>query len=324
MKWRSRHVLAVVTGVVVLGSGVAFAGVGRQAGPRSDGTAITPVGFRVTPVGQQTPLGLLPLGSALSPDRSRLLVTNDGQGVQSLQVVDTASGKVTQTIEYRTPEALYAGVVWSPDGTRAYASAGGNNKIRVFTVSGGTLTETTALKLPTTNPDGVRVNMFPAGLAISSNGKKLYVADQVADAFSVIDVASGEVKTTAVGHNPYGVALAHDGKTAYVTDQGANTVSVVDVAGDAPKADGTVTVGTVPAVRDLRQLLRRRRGERAGLELGGREQLQPVRGADLAGELLQPQRPLTFGERRRGHRSGPLRRRLLHLAAAGQGRQDLP
>jgi YVTN family beta-propeller protein len=246
MKWRSRQVLAIATGVVVLGSGVAYAGISRQAGPQGDGTAITPVGFRVTPVGQQTPLGLLPLASALSPDGSRLLVTNGGQGVQSLQVVDTASGKVTQTIEYRTPEALYAGVIWSPDGTRAYASAGGNNKVRVFNVSGGTLTETTALKLPATNPDGVKVNMFPAGLAISSNGKKLYVADQVADAFSVIDVASGEVKTTAVGHNPYGVALSRDGRTAYVTNQGANTVSVVDVASEAPKADGTVTVGTHP------------------------------------------------------------------------------
>lgn len=245
--WRSRRFLLVAAAVVILGSGTAYAVTGRHAGPQGDGTAVTPVGFRVTPAGRQVTLGLLPLGAALSPDGSRLLVSNNGQGVQSLQVVDARSGAIGQTIAYASPEALYSGVAWSPDGTRAYASAGGNNKIRTYTVSGGVLTEGASLPLPTRNPDGEPINMFPAGLAVSADGATLYVADQMADAMSVIDVASGTVKTTAVGHRPYAVTLAPDGTRAYVTNQGANTVSVVDVHGESPEVTATVGVGTHPA-----------------------------------------------------------------------------
>jgi hypothetical protein len=102
------------------------------AGPRPDGTAIVPVGYRVTPAGQQTPLGDLPLSAVPFPDGAAVLVVNAGQGVQSLQVVDAHDGDIEQSIEYRSPEALFVGAAFSPDGTQAYVSAGGNNKIRVF------------------------------------------------------------------------------------------------------------------------------------------------------------------------------------------------
>ena len=49
------------------GTAVAIDG-GKQAGPPGDGTSITPVGWSVTPAGQQTTLGSLPTASALSPD----------------------------------------------------------------------------------------------------------------------------------------------------------------------------------------------------------------------------------------------------------------
>ena len=41
---------------LVVGGGAATAArLATQAGPQSDGTAITPVGFKVTPAGAQTP-----------------------------------------------------------------------------------------------------------------------------------------------------------------------------------------------------------------------------------------------------------------------------
>ncbi|MEZ0076559.1 beta-propeller fold lactonase family protein [Planotetraspora sp. GP83] len=246
---RQRLITLVAAAVMLVGGGVAYGVVSGNVGPQGDGTAVTPVGFRVTPAGVQVGLDVLPLASALSPDGSTLLVTNNGQGAQSLQLIDTATSKVTQTLSYDTPEALYVGVAWSPDGTRAYASAGGNNKIRVFTVSAGRLTETDSLELPARSPAGKKINMFPAGLAVSPDGTTLYVADQLADAFSVIDVATGSVTSTAVGHNPYGVTLSRDGATAYVTNQGDTTVSVVDVGQGGPGGPvvtATVQVGTHP------------------------------------------------------------------------------
>ena len=56
---------AAVLSVVVVG--MAAAAVIRSAGPQPDGTAITPQGWRVTPAGSQTDLGLWPMDVAMSP-----------------------------------------------------------------------------------------------------------------------------------------------------------------------------------------------------------------------------------------------------------------
>jgi YVTN family beta-propeller protein len=239
-----------VTGVAVLsvlGTGIAVAVQGGgQAGPHGDGTAITPVGYEVTPVGQQTNLGDLPLAARMSPKGDLMLVSNDGQGTQSLQVVDPHTAKVTQTIPYTSPTSLFVGLAFSPDGGTAYASGGGDEKIHTYRVSGGQLTETASITLPSTSPTGAKINMYPAGLEATPDGKRLVVADHLADAASVVDLPSGAVHTVAVGHAPFGVAVTPDGSTGYVTNQGADTVSVLDLTGPEPTVRATVKVGTHP------------------------------------------------------------------------------
>jgi YVTN family beta-propeller protein len=222
------------------------AGYAKQAGPAGDGTAVTPVGFRVNPAGHQTALGDLPLASAVSPDGKTMFVVNAGDGDQSLQVVDVGTATVVQTLTYRAPQAVFSGVALSPDGTRAYASGGGSNVIHTYTVAGQRLTETAPVILPTKNPSGGTVNMFPAGVAVTPDGKRLVVADQLADAATVVDLATGATQTAGVGHDPYGVVVSRDGKTAYVTNQGANTVSVLDISASAPAVKSTIPVGTHP------------------------------------------------------------------------------
>jgi YVTN family beta-propeller protein len=242
-----RVVVAVAAGLVVAVAGTAVAATyGKHAGPQGDGTAITPVGFRVAPAGHQTTLGSLPLASVVSPDGRTMLAVNAGDANQSVQVVDTATSTVTQTLTYQSPQAVFTGVAYSPDGTRAYVSGGGNNVIRTYTVGGGHLTETAPIALPTTNPGAAAVNMYPAGLAVTPDGRRLVVADQLADAATVVDLATGTPHTVAVGHDPYGVVLSGNGGTAYVTNQGGNTVSVLDISGPAPAVTAAITVGTHP------------------------------------------------------------------------------
>jgi len=246
---RARAVVATAISLAVVAAGTAVATNmfdGKHAGPAGDGTAVTPVGFRVDPAGQQTTLGSLPLASAVAPDGRTMLVVNAGDANQSVQVVNTATSAILQTITYQSPAAVFVGVAYSPDGTHAYVSGGGNNVIRTYSVSGGHLTETAQLKLPTTNPTGASVNMYPAGLAVTPDGKRLVVADQLADAASVVDLATGTVSTVAVGHDPFGAVVSKDGRTAYVTNQGGTTVSVLDVSGSAPTVRQTITVGTHP------------------------------------------------------------------------------
>lgn len=214
-----------------------------HAGPQGDGTSITPVGYRVTPAGTQTNLGSLPLAMQLSPDGQMMLVSNDGDGTQSLQVVDPQTSKVVQTIPYPSPNSVFVGLAFGPDGKTAYASGGGDEKIHVYGVSGNRLSEQAPISVPAATAGA---NMFPAGLAVTPDGQRLVVADHLADAVSVVNVATKQVSSVAVGHAPYGVAVTPDGRTAFVANQGANTVSVVDLSGATPGVRATATVGTHP------------------------------------------------------------------------------
>ena len=244
---RYRLILPGGLALALIGGGAAFAVLnGRTAGPKEDGTAITPVGYRVTPAGAQADLGNLPLNAALHPDGRYLLVSNNGQGVQSLQLVDTEKNAVLQTLRYASPESLYIGAAWSPDGKTAYASAAANSKIRVLSFDGGRLTEGDPIKLPTTTPDGRDVTLFPAGLAVTPDGGKVVVADQLGDAVTVADTATGETRTVAAGHRPVWVTLSKDGQTAYVSNQGDDTLDLVDVSGPAPVVSGHIDVGLHP------------------------------------------------------------------------------
>jgi YVTN family beta-propeller protein len=245
-KRRWRVTVGVALAATLALSGTALAVGLQHAGPGDDGTGVTPIGYTVTPAGKQANLGDLPLSAVSSPDGRWLVVSNDGQGAQSLQVIDTTTSQVTQTLPYPAPKALFVGLAFAQDGKTLYASSGGNNLIRRYTVSGGTLTEATPIPLPTTNPAGAKINPFPAGIALTPDGQRLLVADQQADALSVVDLATGAVHTTAAGHRPYAVLASADGHSAYVTDQGANTVSVLDLTGPEPAPQKTITVGTHP------------------------------------------------------------------------------
>jgi len=262
VRTRSRTLLrgaGVGAALSLLGTATALGASGpTTVGLRGDGTAVAATGHRITPVGRQTRLGDLPLGQALSPDGRTLLVSNDGQGTQSLQMVDVASGNVVQTLPYlqpsssnRAPGSLFVGVAFSPDGRSAYASGGGDNTVHRYSVAGQMLTERQAFALPTVAPDGTKVKPFPAGLAVTTDGARLVVADHLADAVSVVTVATGAVTTTAVGHAPRSVTLSRDGRTAWVTNEGGQTVSVLVVSGAAPVLTRTTTVGTHPVAAAL-------------------------------------------------------------------------
>lgn len=140
-----RRPLAIVMTLALLALAARAAAAGlaarQHAGPQGDGTSYTPVGWHVTPVGRQVELGERPYGVALSPDARWLLVSNDGVADQSVMLIDTASGAVTQTIHYPAPKAVFLGVAWSPGGDHAYVSAGANDQIRVYDVAGGHLSE---------------------------------------------------------------------------------------------------------------------------------------------------------------------------------------
>ncbi len=216
----------------------------RVAGP--DGpNGVTANNWTLTPAGVQVAVGDRPFGAALSPDGRYLAVSDDGDGVQSLALLDTSARLVVQSIPYHKPEALYVGVAWAPDGRRLYASAGGDNLVRTYDFEDGRLREGSPIPL------GERAaQIYPAGLAVSADGQRLYVAENLANRVVAVDAATGKpVAVAGTGPLPYAVAVAARRGKIYVSDWGANTVTVLRADGLAPL--GTVTVGLHPAALAL-------------------------------------------------------------------------
>ncbi|MBE3569402.1 MAG: glutaminyl-peptide cyclotransferase [Bacillales bacterium] len=224
---KRKHVIAAtVAALTITTSSVYAANVyQRVAGPQGDNKGVTTQNWTLTPAGKQVTLGDFPMGGALSPDGRYFIVSNDGQGTQSLQVVDTKTNQVVQTIPYQKPEALYLGVAFSPDGKRVYASAGGNNKIRVYDFANGKLSEQESIPLK----DNQNTNFYPAGFSVSSNGEYLYVANNLDHSVSKISLKERKlIKTVPVGQNPYTAYLTKDGRSLYVSNWGESSVSVLD------------------------------------------------------------------------------------------------
>ncbi len=241
-------------GAVAAGAGFVFFG---KVGPQADGTGITPNNWVLSPAGLQLEVGDRPMGVALSPDGHYLAVVNCGQGVQGLTLVDTYTRRVTQTIPYPAPEALYVGVTWSADGKNLYASAGGNNKIRSYSFDAGRLTENSSIVLGDSSTP-----IFPSGLAASQDGKTLFVANNLGNTVAAIDLASSRTQTNLktikfgsaasasdIGQMPYMLQLAQDGKSLYVALENAKAVAVVDTA--SLKEVARVEVGAHPSAMAL-------------------------------------------------------------------------
>jgi YVTN family beta-propeller protein len=82
-------------------------------------------------------------------------------------------------------------------------------------------------------------------LAITPDGKHVYVTNYGDTTVSVITTATGAVSAPiTVGKNPILAAITPDGKHAYVTNQGETTVSVITTATGAVSAP--ITVGKIP------------------------------------------------------------------------------
>ena len=79
----------------------------------------------------------------------------------------------------------------------------------------------------------------PHGMAITPDGRTVFVAGDGSSSLSVIDAATDKVvKTVEVGKSPNGIALSPDGKLLLVTVYGEDRIDVLDAATQA-------TLGTI-------------------------------------------------------------------------------
>lgn len=90
-----------------------------------------PNGWSLTPAGRSLEVGDLPLNIAVSSSGNLVAVTNNGQGRQSIQLIDSENEKVIDNIEI--PKSFY-GLKFSKDQKFLYASGGNDNMILKYEI----------------------------------------------------------------------------------------------------------------------------------------------------------------------------------------------
>ena len=191
----------------------------QTPGALTDGTTLLPNGWRLAPAGRHVKVGSLPLNIVTSPDGKYAVITNNGVNRPTLSVVDIASWTIKSTT---TIDAGWLGLVFSPDGAKLYSSGAGQNTVQEFAFADGALIRARALALPP-----VAGESFASGLAISRDGRTLYVTRLFAMTLSSIDVASGVVtKTVALQAEPYTALVSADGRFVFVSLWGGSVVEV--------------------------------------------------------------------------------------------------
>lgn len=233
-----------------------FASTTQAVGRTANGLE-TPDNQRVTPAGILVELpGVRPNALALSPD-GELLVT--AGMTHDLLVLDPGTGRVLQRVPFPgaasslgatagselvlnanlKDKLSFTGIAFSPNGSRIFVS-NVNGDIKVFGVSANhVVTPLFSIPLPPVNlPD--RKMDIPAGLAVSPNGRKLYVALNVSNQLLELNAATGKIlRRWNVGVAPFGVVLTRG--HAYVSNWGGRRPAATSVVGPIG-LNGTVRV----------------------------------------------------------------------------------
>ncbi len=263
----------------------------RTVGPQKDGSVVASDNQTLTPAGKIIELGspVRAKAVALNPN----VKTKTGAALlmgspQPIIVFNIASGEVLQRFipafmrgatSATSKAGSFTGITYSADGKSLFFSQDDNHVVIAKVDPGsGLLTNGQSVELPGPPADGRTYHnaksINPGGIAVSTDGKRAYVALNAANTLGVIDLASSPAKLAAqiaVGNAPNSVVI--HGKYAYVSNEGGRpatsedftnisdgtpivvdrkdafaitgTVSVVDLA--AGKEVKTVKVGLHPA-----------------------------------------------------------------------------
>ncbi len=248
---RKVNSFVVLRGLVALALATAATHVAAQSAraPRpSNMRTRLPTGAWLDTAGRAFDVGNMPLAMRLSPDGHYLVLSLSGWREQGIQVVELATGRVVQTLPQ---PAAFLGLTFSTDGGTLYASGGDEDAVFRYSWREGRATLVGKIVLAEKDPKkgGTR---FPAGLAVSRDGRSLYVAENLADSLAVVDLVNGRVvQRLKTDHYPYEVVAAPDGKV-YASAWGGDAVNVFGVNADGTLADaGKVVVGRHPSALAL-------------------------------------------------------------------------
>lgn len=179
---------------------------------------VLPNGWALTPIGKSFPLGDLPLNMVLSKSKQLMAVTNNGQGTQSIQLINPITEKLLDT---KIIERSWYGLVFSADEKKLYASGGHNNRIEIFSIDNSKLTLTDSIVLGKKWP----IKISPAGIAIDDEQQLLYVVTREDNQLYIVDIKTKQtIFKQALGGEAYSCVLSPNKKQLYISCWGCDKV----------------------------------------------------------------------------------------------------
>ena len=181
-----------------------------------------PNGWSLTPAGRSLPLGDLPLNMAVSNSKKLMAVTNNGQGKQSLQLIDIKAEKVLDNIEIAKS---WLGLKFSSDEKYLFAGGGNDNWILQYSILNNKLQLKDSIKLGAKWPNKIS----PAGIDIDDARHLMYVVTKDDNSLYIIDLATKTIiQQVKLDGEAYTCLLSPNKKELYISCWGCNKLLVFD------------------------------------------------------------------------------------------------
>jgi DNA-binding beta-propeller fold protein YncE len=210
--------------------------------------AVLPNGRLVTPAGTEVNVQApKPFGLALAPNGAMLATLNSGAAPFSATLISQLNA-VAPTVNKVDLNASFMGVTFSPDSARVFLSGGENGNIWIGDTAAARIIGSVNLNGAThplphpldvvATPSGRFKGAFPGNIALTSDGRFLYVVDQGSFQVHIIDVSRIQTGVDAlgkitepdnfaavighiqVGRYPFGITLSRDDRELFVTHVG--------------------------------------------------------------------------------------------------------
>ncbi|HUB59111.1 MAG TPA: alkaline phosphatase family protein [Puia sp.] len=189
-------------------------------GPRT----LLPNGWSLTPAGRSVPLSSdLPLNMAFSPDGVHLAVTNNGNGRQTIDIINLRQQRLTASIPIH---ASWLGLAFARRHPWLYVSGGNDDVIIRYLLTRDTLIRKDTITLGRPWP---KDKISPTGLTIDETHDRLYVVTKENNTLYVCNTKTMTVTTRIpLSAEAYTVLLNPKDRDLYISAWGGRKIWIFD------------------------------------------------------------------------------------------------